>query len=162
MQSVLVHSTEATHSFLSGQNHILHLRLVSCWGKWKKNTDKRLVLGGSLLCAYSDSFIKNNMSYSLSSWFSAVEKIVSTSQKQLLINIESWWLALELLPKSGIGEYGAGSRNSNPLATRQHSTTDKKSPMWGKENNNKREHFTPSPAFSIPAAKIKAGIQLLV
>lgn len=54
MQSVLVHSTEATHSFLSGQNHILHLRLVSCWGKWKKNADKRLVLDGSLLCAYSN------------------------------------------------------------------------------------------------------------
>lgn len=77
----------------------------------------------------TDSFTKNNMSYSLSSWFSAVEKIVSTSQKQLLIYIESWRLALELLPKSGIGEYGAGSRKSNPLATSQYFTMDKKSPM---------------------------------
>lgn len=59
-------------------------------GKVEKERRQKVGAGRFPVLTPTDSFIKNNMSYSLSSWFSAVEKIVSTSQKQLLINIESW------------------------------------------------------------------------
>lgn len=112
---------------------------------------KRFVLDCSRLPCSSQlsSFIKNKMSYSLSSCFSAVEKIVSTSLKQLLINIESWWLALELLPKSEIGEYGVAPRTSPPPPS--------SSPVFyqGRMNNDqmwKREATTITTLDALPQA----------
>lgn len=40
MQSIPVYSTGATHSFLSGQNHVPHLSLTF-WRKWKRDVETK-------------------------------------------------------------------------------------------------------------------------
>lgn len=118
-------------------------------GQSIKDGERKSELDGSLPpCSLQlSSFIKNKTSYSLSSCFSAVEKIVSTSLKQLLINIESWWLALELLSKSEIGEDGAALGKQDPLVAASVFLEKIMTKCGKKKKNHSLKHFVSSPTL---------------